>query len=73
MDSTTSPYDYAYGFMIQVSSDGTRWSDPIASGKGTQSVITVRFAEQHARYIRVTLTAHAGPWWSINDFVVTYH
>lgn len=72
MDSTTSFYDYAYGFVVQVSGDANQWSEPIAYGNGTQPVIDVDFTEQYARYIRVTLTRPAGPWWSINDFSVTH-
>lgn len=67
MDSTTSPYDYAYGFIVQVSDDGNSWSGPIASGAGTQPIINLRFAEQRARYVRIMLAVPAGPWWSIND------
>ena len=43
---------------------------PIATGTGTTAVLTIAFAPQSARYVRVTQTSTATVWWSIYDFNV---
>jgi hypothetical protein len=72
MDSTASPNDYARGYQVLVSNNGT-WTGvtPIASGNGTGAVITVTFATQTARYIRINQTTNTpSNWWSIHEFNV---
>jgi chitodextrinase len=70
MDSTGSNNDYARSYDVYVSSDGTNWGSPVASGTGTAAKITVNFATQTARYIKVVQTGSASNWWSIREFNV---
>ncbi|MCD1261171.1 discoidin domain-containing protein [Paenibacillus athensensis] len=70
MDSTNAANDYARGYQVFVSNDGTNWGSAVASGTGSTAVITVDFAAQSARYIKVVQTGTASSWWSINEFNV---
>jgi mono/diheme cytochrome c family protein len=56
---------YPRGYTVQVSADGTSWSDPVATGKGEGLHTTITFAPARAKFVRVTLTdpgADAPPW-----------
>ncbi|WP_159882147.1 fibronectin type III domain-containing protein [Paenibacillus puerhi] len=66
MDSTGYSGDYARGYSVTVSDDGATWSAPIASGNGS-ALIQAEFAEQSARYVRITLTKGVGNYWSIQN------
>jgi len=70
MDSGTSTGDYPRGYQVFVSNDGTNWGSAIATGSGTGQVVTVTFATQSARYIKVVQTGSVGNWWSIHEFNV---
>jgi len=70
MDSTGSNNDYARGYQVYVSNDGVNWGSAIASGTGTGPVITVDFAVQTARYIKIVQTGSASYWWSIHELNV---
>jgi beta-glucosidase len=52
-----------------VSSDGTTWT-PVASGVGSSAKVTVSFAAQTARYLRLVQTGSSSSWWSIAEFNV---
>lgn len=70
MDSTGSNEDYARGYEVYVSNDGTNWGGTVANGTGTGPVVTVNFAAQSARYIKVVQTGTSSSWWSIHEFNV---
>jgi hypothetical protein len=70
MDSAGSASDYARGYAVYVSSNGTTWGNPIATGAGTTALITVTFPTQTAQYIQVVQTGTAAFWWSIAEFNV---
>jgi hypothetical protein len=56
---------YPRGFQVQVSTDGTTWSAPVAQGQGTGRTTTIDFAPVTAKFVRVTQTAttpNAPPW-----------
>ena len=55
------------GYSVQLSSDGTTWSAPVAQGTGETPMTTIAFAPTTARYIRVTQTGTAknGELWAI--------
>jgi beta-glucosidase len=72
MDSASSTNDYARGYQVFVSTDGTTFGSAIASGTGTAALITVQFPTQTARYVKVVQTGAASNWWSIAEFNV-YH
>jgi len=68
MDSGPSAGDYARGYVVFLSTDGTDWSPAVASGVGSSSVIDVSFSAQSAQYIEVEQTGSSGNWWSIAEF-----
>jgi hypothetical protein len=70
MNSGPSSGDYAVGYNVEVSTDGSTFTS-VATGTGTSSPETVTFAAQTAQYIRVVLTTGVSPnWWSIAEFTV---
>lgn len=68
MDAGESSGDYARGYEVYVSVDGTNWGSPIASGVGNGRIIAASFPAQTARYIKVVQTQSSGSWWSIAEF-----
>ncbi|MGG1555554.1 discoidin domain-containing protein [Paenibacillus ferrarius] len=70
IDCTGNSKDYARGYQVFVSNDGTNWGNEIASGTGTAPLITINFAPKTARYIKVVQTATATNWWSVREFNV---
>jgi chitodextrinase len=72
MDSTGSDQDYARGYQVFVSNDGTNWGSAIATGTGTGPVVTVTFTARSARYIQVVQTGTATSWWSARELNVYY-
>jgi F5/8 type C domain len=70
MNSGGSAGDYARGYNVEVSANGTTFTS-VATGTGTSSPETVTFSQQTAQYIRVVLTAGVTTnWWSIAEFTV---
>jgi len=67
MDSTGSDADYARGYEVYLSADGTNWGTAVATGTGTGAVVTVTFAAQNAQYIKVVQTGTNASWWSIRE------
>jgi mono/diheme cytochrome c family protein len=52
-------------YRVQVSSDGTTWSAPVAEGEGTAGTTVIAFAPVSAKLVRITQTAtvpDAPPW-----------
>jgi len=72
MDSTGSDGDYARGYQVFVSNDGTNWGSAIATGAGSGPVVTATFAAKSGRYLRVVQTGSNSSWWSIREFNVYY-
>jgi mono/diheme cytochrome c family protein len=53
------------GYRVQVSTDGSTWSAPIADGQGLPGVTTIAFAPVRTKFVRITQTANtanAPPW-----------
>ncbi|HWC84829.1 MAG TPA: discoidin domain-containing protein, partial [Pseudonocardiaceae bacterium] len=70
MDATDWPGDYAVGYNVEVSTNGSTFTS-VATGSGSANPEIVGFTAQTARYIRVVLTAASSvPWWSIGQFTV---
>jgi glucosylceramidase len=67
LDTGTSTGDYPRGYTVSVSDDGTRWSEPVATGAGGGQITTIHLPGGRARLVRVTLTAPSGNWWSVAD------
>ncbi|ANS73427.1 hypothetical protein AWM70_01550 [Paenibacillus yonginensis] len=70
MDSTGSDGDYARGYQIYLSNDGSTWGNPAAAGTGSGPVIDVSFTAQNARYIKIVQTGTSSSWWSIHELNV---
>jgi hypothetical protein len=59
--------DYARGYTVSVSSNGSSWST-VATCTGTGTPEIVSFTAQTAKYVEVTLTAASTTsWWSIDE------
>jgi hypothetical protein len=69
MDVPNSTTDYARGYNVDVSDNGTAWST-VATCTGTGSPEIVSFAAQTAQYVEVVLTSGnpSDYWWSIDEF-----
>jgi glucosylceramidase len=67
LDSGASTGDYPRGYAVSVSNDGTTWSQPVATGAGTGQITPIGLDGRPVRYVRVTLTASYGGWWSVAD------
>ena len=69
LDSEDSANDQPRGYSVHVSNDGSNWGSAIASGEGDSGgVTTINFADQNARFIRITQTGSATRnWWSIHE------
>jgi hypothetical protein len=60
--------DYARGYNVEVSNNGSSWTT-VASCTGTGTPEIVSFPTQTAQYVEVVLTAaDARWWWSIDEF-----
>lgn len=67
IDSGDNLGDYARGWQVSVSNDGTTWHTA-ATGTGTGQLTTANLRRTTtARYVRVTSTGTAPNWWSIAD------
>ena len=66
-DATNSSGDEPNAYAVYVSSDAMSWGSSVATGTGSSSIVTIGFAEQTARYVRVQITAASGSWWSIDE------
>ncbi|MDQ6936467.1 MAG: discoidin domain-containing protein [Actinomycetota bacterium] len=69
LDTGVGTGDYPRGYAVTVSTDATTWSAPVATGTGTGTgqLTTIELNGARVRYVRVTLTAYAGSWWSVAD------
>ncbi|MDX6205048.1 MAG: glucosylceramidase [Frankiales bacterium] len=66
-DTGASTGDYPRGYAATVSTDGVHWRTVVADGVGTGQLTTVALDRRQVRYVRLTLTAANGSWWSIAD------
>ncbi len=70
MASPGSPTDYATGYEVQVSGNGSTWTT-VATCGGVATPDIASFPSQTAQYVRVVLTAaDTSYWWSFNQFLV---
>jgi len=71
MEQGASQNDYPRAYEVRVSNDGVNWSAPIFTGTGSIPVTMCSFAQQIARYIRITQTGSAtNSYWSLFEFNV---
>jgi aryl-phospho-beta-D-glucosidase BglC (GH1 family) len=58
--------DYPRGYTVQVSSDGSSWTQ-VASGVGGVKATPINFAAVRGRYFRITQTGTSSSWWSVGE------
>ena len=58
---------FPQAYRVQVSTDGTTWSAPVAQGQGTGTETAINFTPVRARFVRITQTGAVAnaPAWSI--------
>jgi glucosylceramidase len=66
-DTGASTGDYPRGYTVATSRDGVTWTTAVASGTGTGQFTTADLTGAPVRYVRLTLTAASGSWWSVAD------
>ena len=66
-DTGASTGDYPRGYTIATSADGVKWTTAVAAGQGTGQFTTATLSGSRIRYVRITLTASSGSWWSVAD------
>jgi glucosylceramidase len=66
-DTGVSLGDYPRGYTVAVSADGANWRTVAADGHGTGQFTAVTLDGRPVRYVRMTLTAASGGWWSVAD------
>ncbi|MDB4670171.1 hypothetical protein OAF25_01530 [Akkermansiaceae bacterium] len=49
------------------SSDGKKWSKPVAKGKGESAITEIAFDPTDAKYVRITQTGKHKLFWSIHE------
>lgn len=72
LDTAGSPRDYPRGYKVEVSTDGSTWSKPIAEGKGNGVITEITFDPVRAKFVKITQTgAVKGLFWSIHEMEIT--
>ncbi len=66
-DTGASTGDYPRGYAATVSRDGVHWTTVVADGVGSGQLTTIALDGSPVRYVRLTLTASDGSWWSVAD------
>ncbi|MDB4881937.1 MAG: coagulation factor 5/8 type domain protein, partial [Gemmatimonadetes bacterium] len=63
------PLPYPRGYRVQVSMDGTAWSDPVAEGQGAGQSTLIAFTPVRAKFVRITQTATSAdaPAWAMQQ------
>ncbi|MEJ6725052.1 MAG: discoidin domain-containing protein [Akkermansiaceae bacterium] len=67
LDSRLSAGDYPRKYEVQVSSDGKKWSKPVAKGKGENPLTEISFDATDAKFLRITQTGKHSLFWSIHE------
>jgi hypothetical protein len=72
LNDTVDPTNVAASYNVQVSVDGTTWTQVAASATTAPANLTVTFTPVAARFVRVNQTGAIpmNDWWSIDEFSV---
>jgi F5/8 type C domain len=68
---TAAATDVATGYIVQVSTNGTTWTDVLTSNTPQTQRAALTFTPVSARYVRYKQTGQMVHWWSIQEFGVT--
>ncbi len=63
LDAGTSVNDFPRGYQVFVSNDGQNWGTPVAAGRGSSALVSISFATQSARYLKIVQTGSNAKWW----------
>ncbi|WP_220136715.1 discoidin domain-containing protein [Streptomyces himalayensis] len=64
--NSTEENDYPRGYTVQVSSDGSTWTQ-VAAGTGSRKATAINFAAARGRYVKITQTGTSANWWSVGE------
>jgi len=70
MDSAVKTQDYPRAYEVYVSNNPAEMGKPVATGKGDQPLVEVRFPPARGRYVKIALTGSAGNNWSLYELEV---
>ncbi|MFM9911292.1 MAG: discoidin domain-containing protein, partial [Chitinophagaceae bacterium] len=71
LDNTWALWDSPKNYSVQTSNDNITWSNPVAEGRGSLGITTIKFPEQKARYIKIVQTGDDSLYnWSIYELDV---
>jgi mono/diheme cytochrome c family protein/glucose/arabinose dehydrogenase len=71
LNAATSDRDYPRGYKVELSDDGTTWTQPVAKGAGSRALTDIFFTPAKAKFIRITQTSSVdGLYWSIHELAV---
>ena len=66
-DTGASTGDYARSYTAATSTDGVHWTTVTGTGQGSGQFTTLDLDGRATRYVRLTLDAANGSWWSVAD------
>jgi glucosylceramidase len=66
-DTGASLGDYPRAYTVAVSADGSDWRTAVANASGGGQRTAVPLDGARVRFVRITLTASSGSWWSVAD------
>jgi HEAT repeat protein len=72
LDTTGSANDFPQDYEVYVSFDGGSWGKPVITGKGTQPITEIKFANPvRTRFVRIVQTGSSESWfWSIHELKI---
>ena len=70
LDTGSDVTDFPAGYKLSTSGDGVHWSAPVASRGGQGQLTVIDLPAVRSRYLRVTQTSTAAPWWTVADLRV---
>jgi len=74
LETRGSANDFPQSYEVRTSTDGEKWSDPIASGDGKRDDSVIRWAPVTTRFLKVTQTGKKrGLYWSIHELHLFGH
>jgi len=66
-DTGVSTGDFPRGYTVTASTDGVHWTTAVVQGVGSGQFTTADLGNRPVRFVRLTLTAASGSWWSVAD------
>jgi hypothetical protein len=70
LDVANSAGDSPTTYELYVSNNGTDWTGPVVSGKGTSGLTIINFPTMTVQHIRIKQTGSTGNYWSIHELNV---